>query len=69
MYNSHVKDRRVWHEFQDVTIPNRKTIHAFIFSLRQTGLLPNEKRYNSLNHWVLSEGKLDETGGKLQHFL
>jgi hypothetical protein len=49
MYNNHVRERGVWHKFQDATNPNRKTIHAVIFNLRQTGLLLKKKRNNPLN--------------------
>jgi ABC-type hemin transport system substrate-binding protein len=35
--------RRFRDKFQDVTVPNRKTIHAIINKLRQTGSLLDKK--------------------------
>jgi hypothetical protein len=58
--------RRFAHKFQDVTIPHRKTIHAIVNKVRQTGSLLDKKRTVSKRR-VLTEEKLDEIGARLEH--
>jgi transposase len=73
MYDTYVKSgcirtvrRRFAHKFQDVTIPHRKTIHAIVNKVRQTGSLLDRKRTVSKRR-VLTEEKLDEIGARLEH--
>lgn len=73
MYDAYVKSgcvrtvrRRFAHKFQDVTIPHRKTIHAIVNKVRQTGSLLDKKRTVSKRR-VLTEEKLDEVGARLEH--
>jgi hypothetical protein len=73
MYDTYVKSgcvrtvrRRFARKFQDVTIPHRKTIHAIVNKVRQTGSLLDKKRTVSKRR-VLTEEKLDEIGARLEH--
>jgi transposase len=72
MYDTYVKSgcirtvrRRFARKFQVVTIPHRKTIHAIVNKVRQTGSLLNKKRAVSKRR-VLTEEKLDEIGARLE---
>lgn len=74
MYDTYVKSgcvrtvrRRFAHKFKNVTIPHRKTIHAIVNKVRQTGSLLDKRRTVSKRR-VLTEEKLDEIGARLEHF-
>jgi hypothetical protein len=43
MYSTCVMSRRFQDKFQDVTVPNRKTVHAIINKLIQKGSLLDRK--------------------------
>jgi transposase len=72
MYDTYVKSgsarkvrRRFRHKFQNVTVPQRETVHRLVNKVRWTGSVLDRKAESKRR--VLTEEKLDEIGAQLEH--
>jgi hypothetical protein len=67
MHNSDVRSKeKIFIYIQDVTAPERKTVHVTTSNLRQTGLLLDRKR-NDSKCQVLTKEKLNEISARLEY--
>jgi hypothetical protein len=57
--------QKFWCKFRYERVPSRQTIHNSMNKLRTTGLWIDKKQKH--NHRVVTEGKLDAIGARLEH--
>jgi hypothetical protein len=72
LYDTYVKHgsagkcwRKFWCKFHDERVPSRQTICSLVNKRRTMGPLIDKKQKHQC--WVLTEGKLDDIGARLEH--